>query len=431
MCRNRVRAIHKWEKIANGHPGHAVDPLGQALELMHSFLAEARAASAASVSFKVTFRLDNPFVCGFEDVRQAYRQALMKTFTKIDGDAWVAIARSVSNSVQSLIHSGKALDGSTVLRANVMEMSRRASLAAVLKALFDIDHVPENMLAYLGFEINRLSVWKKHLDAGSSSSDAVPEAFLQSMDRLISCLRGLFSEAKETNDLARLILCSVSGSPEAFNPLNLVIPAFEGPWRTIFYTLLAVLQQGPAGIDDLLSLRDLPAWQRPPPRVKGVVFESLRLYPPIRRMRMSKKANIRGAFGMGRIIDIDQKIDAEAILRNSKYWGPTAAEWGLSRFLRMDGGLDSSVLSPSTGWIPFAAGGMKCPSAGGFSVRLTAVIVGELLRQIFPRHDQPQWYLDGPEWDSSSEAGQILRSGRDEYSSVDVVVGSDRPQTGK
>ncbi|UKZ93325.1 uncharacterized protein TrAFT101_008243 [Trichoderma asperellum] len=257
---------------------------------------------------------------------------------------------------------------------------------------------------------------------------AQPEAFVQNMNRLISCLCGVFSEAKEKNGLAQLLLCTVSGTPETFNPLDLVMPAFEVPWRAVFYTLLAVLQDRPSRVDELLSLRDCSARQRPSPQAKAVVFESLRLYPPIRRMRVSRKANAQRTFNTGGTSDVDRTIDAEAILRDSKYWGPAAAEWKPSRFLHSDGDLDSSVLSQSNGWIPFAAGGMKCPASGGFSVRLTIVVAGEVLRQLFPRHDQLQWHLEGPQWDLSSAEGHLLRAGRDEYTHVDIVARSNRLQ---
>jgi cytochrome P450 len=158
------------------------------------------------------------------------------------------------------------------------------------------------------------------------------------------------------------------------------------------------------------------------------VYESLRLYPPVRRMRVSQKAKHLQAFRTGGISDVDRTIDAEAILRDPKYWGSSAGEWKPSRFLRADGEIDSSILTPSRGWIPFAAGGMKCPSAGGYSVRLTAVVAGEVLRLLFPRHDQLQWHLEGPQWDLSSASGLLLRPGRDEYTHVDVVTRSNKLQ---
>ncbi|KAM0447038.1 hypothetical protein ACHAO4_009018 [Trichoderma viride] len=420
-----VTAAHKSHKAVDGRLDGDVDPLDEALDAMTNFSAASRASTVGAATLRTVLRINNPFSNGSEDLRKAYRQALTKTFAKTDGNAWDAIARAVSASTQNLILSGNAPDGSTILKANIMEISRTASMVAVLKALFDIENVPETTLAYICSEIHRLSIWKKNMDMASSKPGAVPQAFVQNMNRLISCLCDVFSEAKEKNDLARLLLCSVSGTPEAFNPLDLIIPAFEAPWRAVFYALLAVLQDRPSGVDELLSLRDCPAHQRPSPQAKAVVYESLRLYPPVRRMRVSQKAKALQVFSTGGISDVDRTIDAEAILRNPKYWGPAAAEWKPSRFLRADGEIDSSILCPNMGWIPFAAGGMKCPSAGGFSIRLTAVVAGEVLRQLFPRRDQLQWHLEGPQWDMSSASG-LLRPGRDEYTHVDVVTRSDR-----
>lgn len=250
------------------------------------------------------------------------------------------------------------------------------------------------------------------------------QAFVQNMNRLIGCLCGVFSEAKEKNGLAQLLLCAVSGPPETFNPLDVVMPAFEVPWRAVFYTLLAVLQDRPSRLNELLSLHDCSARQRPSPQAKAVVFESLRLYQPVRRRRVSRKANAQRPFNTGGTSDVDQTIDAEAILRDPKYWGLAAAGWKPSRFLHSDGDLESWVLSPCNGWVPFAAGGMKCPSSGGSSARLTVVVAGEVLRQLFPHHDQLQSRLEGPHWDLSSAEGHLLRPGRDEYTHVDVVTRS-------
>ncbi|KAH8125879.1 hypothetical protein LI328DRAFT_141877 [Trichoderma asperelloides] len=257
-----VTAAPKSWKVVNSRLDHSFDPLDEALNDMHNFSVAARASTAGASSLRETFRLNNPFTNGSEDLRKAYRQALIKAVAKMNGDAWDAIARSVSASVQNLILSENAPNGSTILRANVMEISRSATLVAVLKALFDIDHIPKSTLAYI----------------------SVPKSIGS------PCLCGVFSEAKERNVLAQLLLCTVSGTPETFNPLNVVMPAFEVPWRAVFYTLLAVLQDRPSRVDELSSLRDCSARQRPSPQAKAVVFESLRLYPPVRRMRVSRKA---------------------------------------------------------------------------------------------------------------------------------------------
>ncbi|KAK1244239.1 hypothetical protein MKX08_002377 [Trichoderma sp. CBMAI-0020] len=396
---NRAITAHKAHKHVDGRSDGDVDPLDEALDAMNNFSAAARASTAGAATLRTVLRINNPFSNGSEDLRKAYRKALTKVFAKTDGDAWDAIARAVSVSVQSMILSEKGPDGSTISRANIMEISRTASMVAVLKGLFDIDDVPGTTLAYICSEIHRLSIWKKNMDMASSTPGAVPQAFVQNMNRLISCLCDVFSEAKEKNDLARVLLCSVSGTSEAFNPLDLIIPAFESPWRAVFYTLLAVLQNRPSGVDELLSLRDCPPRQRPSPLALAVVYESLRLYPPVRRMRVSQKAKHMQVFSTGGISDVDRTIDAEAILRDSRYWGPTAAEWSPSRFLGADGEIDRSILYPSMGWIPFAAGGMKCPSAGGYSISLTTIVAGEVLRQLFPHHDRPKWHLEGPQWD--------------------------------
>jgi hypothetical protein len=180
----------------DGHLDGDGDPLNEALDAMNNFSAASRASTAGAATLRTVLRINNPFSNGSEDLRKTYRQALTKTFAKTDGDSWDAIARSVSASVQNLVLSEKRSDGSTILRANIMEISRTASMVAVLKGLFDIDGVPAPTLAYISSEIHRLSIWKKNIDTASSNPGAVPHAFVQNMNRLISCLCDVFSKAK-------------------------------------------------------------------------------------------------------------------------------------------------------------------------------------------------------------------------------------------
>ena len=71
--------------------------------------------------------------------------------------------------------------------------------------------------------------------------------------------------------------------------------------------------------------------------------------------------------------------------------------------------------------MPFALGSMKCPTARGYSIRLMIVIVGEILRKLFPGPGPPQWYLFGSEWDAAARRGDALKAGRDYYSTVNLV----------
>jgi hypothetical protein len=74
-----------------------------------------------------------------------------------------------------------------------------------------------------------LTVGKKQYDAGASKHEDLPQDLQRAAERLIDSLRDLFRDAKDSNRLPRVLLCSVSGGPDNFNPLDLAIPAFEAP----------------------------------------------------------------------------------------------------------------------------------------------------------------------------------------------------------
>ena len=382
------------------------DALEETLCALTSTSLAARASKLGTNTLKNLWRLNNPFVSDSVELQQAYKRELMNTFANTNAGAWTAIAHTVAQSLRPHLRRIESVDGASCVVSNVKDVSRDVTLAAILQGLFGIDNVAPELLSYIGNEIHRLTVGKKQFDAGAANPDLLPQDLQRAADRLIDKLRDLFSEAKESSQLARRLLCSVSGSPNDFNPLNLVIPAFEAPWRAIYYTLLATLQSGPTRPGNLLTLRECLPHLQPPPAALAVVYESLRLYPPIRRVRR------------------DRRVDIEAIQRDPKYWGPTAGGYDPSRFLDTNGNIKGSLVGPGSAWMPFAIGTMKCPSAGGYSARLILVIVGEVLRQLFPDYCPPHWHLDGPEWDTPEKNGDTLRAGRDEYASVRVVITS-------
>ena len=382
------------------------DALEDTLRALMSTSLAARASKLGTKTLKNLWRLNNPFVSDSVELQQAYKQELMSAFGKTNGEAWTAIAHTVAQSLQPHLRRVKGVDGASYVVANVRDVSRDVTLAAILQGLFGIENVAPELLSYIGNEIHRLTVGKKQFDAGAVNPDLLPQDLQRAADRLIDKLRDLFFEAKESSPLARRLLCSVSGSPTDFNPLDLVVPAFEAPWRATYYTLLATLQSGPTQPANLLTLRACVPHSPPPPAALAVAYESLRLYPPIRRVRRDRRVNI------------------EAIQRDPRYWGPTAGGFKPSRFLDGNGKIKGALVGSGSAWMPFAVGAMKCPSAGGYSARLILVIVGEVLRQLFPEDCSPHWYLDGPEWDLSARNGNTLRAGRDEYGSVRVVVTS-------
>lgn len=351
---------------------------------------------------KNLWRLNNPFVSSSAELQAAYRQALVKHFSQTDKEAWAAIGHTVAATLRRHLKVTVTRDGIPWKTADMKDISRECTLATILQTFFGIDNVSPEQLTYIGTEIHRLTVGKKQYDSGAINPDYLPQDLSAAAGRLIDNLHELFSEAKESSPLAKTLLCTVSGTPDNFNPLNLIIPAFEAPWRATYYTLLALFQKGPTDGKDVVVLRDHNTRDEPSTAALAVAYESLRLYPPIRRVRR------------------DGRVDIEAVQRDPRYWGPTADKFDPSRFIDDDGKIPPTRVSSIAAWMPFAVGTMKCPSAGGYSARLIVTIVGEILRQLFPLDGTPEWYVDGPEWDLAAKEGKPLRAGRDEYASVCV-----------
>ena len=335
----------------------------------------------------------------------AYRRALAKHFSTRDSATWTRAACAVARIIKLHSQSQLSLDSKGRARFNLKQVSRDATLAAGLQDLFDIRDVPLERLQYLGETVHRLTVGKKKIDTNTAPPDLKAEDLERAAEPLIDNLQDLFRDATQSSFLAKYILCEVSGSPQEYNPLNLIIPIFEAPWRVTYYTLLSILQPGPSNPKYVKALRDCRPEKLPPPGTLAIIYESLRLYPPIRRVRR------------------DERVDIETVMRDPQYWGPTATKFDPARFLDKNGNVDRSLITPGSAWMPFAVGSMRCPTMTGYSARMMTVIVGEVLRRIFSSDEKLWWDFEGDEWDHPAQIGEPLRAGREQYGRVNLVVG--------
>jgi cytochrome P450 len=380
------------------------DPLQETIHQLKNATLSVRAGKLGTFTLRNMWQFNNPFTSSSSDLQAIYRKNLVRIFHSHNRGSWQAIAEAVRMSVQPLI---RRTDES--IEVNLRDISRHATLVAVLKSLFNIEKVDHDRLQYIGNEIHRLTVGKKQFDAGASSAEDLPANLRNAADRLIQDLRKLFKDVDQSSPLAFQILSEAADTPDSMNPLNLLIPAFEAPWRAIYYTLLALLQTYDEGrSEDIQALRNRKDIADFEPRALAVVYESLRLYPPIRRVRRQ------------------QRVDIEYVQRHPLYWGQNADVWDPTRFLDDDGTIKGSMLRSGAAWMPFAIGSLKCPSANGYSAQLVVLIVGEILKQILPDHDGRhgiRWRLQGPEWETVGPVDGLLRAGREEYGNVKAVVG--------
>ena len=233
---------------------------GHLEEIVHSLKSTTlagRTSKSSTPIFKALWRLHNPFVSDLVDMQLAYRRTLIKHMSKTDHRAWADIASTVDRSLDPLLDRQLNPGGPCLVTANLRDISLVSTLEALMKALFNIDDIPADKSIYIGQEIHRISVEGKACSKGDISR------FLQDvqvpMDRLIECLCGLFFDVKASTEVTERLLHTVSGTPENFNPLDVLFPAFEAPWWGDLYTMLAILQNGPQKPDYILALRDCPA----------------------------------------------------------------------------------------------------------------------------------------------------------------------------
>lgn len=374
---------------------------------------------------------------------------------------------------------------------NLQDVSRDVTLAAVLRALFGIVGVDSALLTHIGTEIQDLFLAKKAFDSSCQPDDHIPISLRQRADTLIATLRTLLETVGSDDSASRGLVKDLLYADfedvdqgQAANPLSLVIPAFESTWRVVFYTLLATLRSHPAApyapypagvysrgtnsqhhyphryISALHGFHPENAI-KPPALVQAIISETLRLYPPIRRIR--RAVNPASP-------DKTAVVDIEQIQRDEKYWGSSALDFVPERFLvaagpgceltfrvpvvldgpagdRRGAGEGEKISDAREAWLPFSMGNMQCPTAKGYGVKMVATVVGAVLRGVFPSDSIlgedgmrevasiRSWWLEG--LDETSKASyehpdaivehgdaalKVLKAGRAEYRDARLCV---------
>jgi hypothetical protein len=205
--------------------------------------------------------------------------------------------------------------------------------------------------------------------------------------------------------------------PPRDNPLNVLLPAYMGLFRVVLRCFLEVrfrhsldnhprwqMCKGP--FQTFINNPDNNAWNVPNEEgisVQMIIAETLRLYPPTRRIYMQQDNNWR----------VDA-VDIETLHRVGDIWGTYPLRFDPSRWIKEDGrGLD---VGNTREYMPFGSKGAsisRCPSRIRGGPKLIAVIVGALLQEI-----DENWYLELEKGDDVLWQVLPLRSGRDAYESL-------------
>ncbi|KAL4789821.1 hypothetical protein BDV19DRAFT_373567 [Aspergillus venezuelensis] len=158
-------------------------------------------ARKATATTKNLYHLNNPFFSDSLDFQRTYRTAIFCDMCKVDRSAWERIGEGVSKALMPLLSREKKLceDGKAArsVTGNLKQISLNAYLAAILKALFDIDDADPERLSYISNTIHNMAVHAKRHTATSSNPSSIPPDLQHDADHLISTLQTIFKEKNQ------------------------------------------------------------------------------------------------------------------------------------------------------------------------------------------------------------------------------------------
>jgi hypothetical protein len=195
------------------------------------------------------------------------------------------------------------------------------------------------------------------------------------------------------------------------NPLNVLLPAFMGLFRVVLRCLLEVRFRSSQNNLAAYSKLFHTFLQNPNRRwyeeedgvsVQQIIAETLRLYPPTRRIYMQQETGIVA-------------VDIEQLHRTGHVWGENPLKFDPKRWKRE--GLDvvnTSEYIPFGGKVGKPARISRCPSRIRGGPKLIAVIVGALLAVL----DEDCCLLPTEKKEDDISGEEPLRVGRDAYETL-------------
>ncbi|PQE09926.1 Cytochrome P450 protein [Rutstroemia sp. NJR-2017a BVV2] len=172
---------------------------------------------------------------------------------------------------------------------------------------------------------------------------------------------------------------------EKENPLNILLPTYETLWRVVFRCFLEVSFRNPSHITEWKGLFER-FLENPTPRqfserkgrsaVQDIVKESLRLYPPTRRI-YRQEAEDSALFA----------IDVEYLQRMEEVWGADGKSFRPERWGILEAAGNASY---KRAWMPFGKGSFDCPAR-----KLAPMMIGVLVGILIQSFGGGEWILDG------------------------------------
>ncbi|KAJ8071640.1 hypothetical protein OCU04_001960 [Sclerotinia nivalis] len=193
------------------------------------------------------------------------------------------------------------------------------------------------------------------------------------------------------------------------NPLNIILPAYETLWRVVLRCFLEVSFLKPSDVTAQWKkiihefLRNISPMQFSERKgrcsARDIVFESLRLYPPTKRIyRQNQKA--------GGIV----AIDVEYLQRTEEIWGMDGSEFRPERWSKLESTDDATY---KEAWMPFGKGSFQCPA-----LKVAPMMIGMLVGCLVETFGNGQWTLEDVWGENEVLSGKSLENGREAFGSV-------------
>ena len=291
-----------------------------------------------------TFGIDNAFTTTDQNYHREFVK-IAKDILKTTPDGW----KTVADSALELVH--KKIEG--VPRNQgflVSKMIQVVVFGVVFRKFFPGTPQPlQRDARFITSKINSLWIGSK---SGNVSRSKV--------------------HLKDKNDLharlAEIFKLKNDGSLDSrTNPLNILLPVYETLWRVVLRCFVEVLDHShPERADWLKKLRDFlsePDKSTFQAREAGVsvhdlVAETLRLYPPTRRIYRQTG-------------QIQYGVDVEFLHRNTDIWGLDAGKFNPRRWINVSDRQNEA-------YMPFGMGKFVCPAKWPVGPMMIGVIVAAL-----------------------------------------------------
>lgn len=343
---------------------------------------------------------DERYVRGF--VSRASGLVNLKT-----GD-WEGLVVMLRRAVQQSL--GQSEQGSKI---HLMSLVQALTMRMVLRVLFRMDEeevldIPDEYLIDLASAINNAWIRSKKADC-HDDEDGTKVPRFEENQHLQSCLAAIFPH--------------MTIGPGEHNPLNLILPGFETMWRVVLRAFIEIRYT--TGLEHPEWKRMLVAFAEIPTKAQFIqqspengnvsaemlITESLRLYPPTRRIH--RAFSFHPSSPSPNEFEI-HSANIEASHTAPQIWGPTALTLDPSRWTK-----DRLTNEQRNAFFPFGARPFVCPAQGVFGPRVIGLLVGVLFGE-----EGAEWLLDGGGDGVGGEglrAGKRLSNGRDAYGGLVLV----------